>query len=191
MQNWFSSSEWSDLAFSAPILPEAQSWAESFVPLLSHSLSLTARSTSILCWQCSGSSPLPARTQPPLWPSGFHPALGLPAFTLWHSEFLPRHQAQSQPVPKERVSEFGLRLPSLPWLLTVLNQPIFYWPPVTHDTSAQSTRPPWLACQPPMCISQYSHSPLLLLSENDQLASHFLLGSAPSRKTSRAPQPSQ
>lgn len=98
------------------------------------------------------------------------------------------------------MSEFGLRPPSLPWPLTVLNQLIFYRPPVTHIMSAQRTRPPWLAWHPSMLYHNPASglpvlvlflSSLLLRPENNQSASPFLLGSTSSRKTSQAPLRSQ
>lgn len=96
------------------------------------------------------------------------------------------------------MSVFGLRPPSLPWPLTVLNQLIFYRPPVTHIIFAQRTRPPWLAWQPSMLYHNPASglpilylSSLLLCPENNQSASPSLLGSTPSRKTLQAPLRSQ
>lgn len=119
VQNGFPSSEPPNLAFSAPVLPEAQSWAESFGSLLSYGLALTARSTSILCW--FGFFPL--CLQGPSLLSGL-------LASIRPSDSLPLlcGSLSSSRGTQPKASLFDLWPPSLLWLLAVLNQLIFYRP---------------------------------------------------------------
>lgn len=114
VQNGFPSSEPPNLAFSTPVLPEAQSWAESFGSLLSYGLALTAHSTSILCR--FGFFPLCCRDP-----------VSSPAFWLPSSPRTPCGSLSSSRGTQPKASLFDLS-PSLLWLLAGLNQLIFYRP---------------------------------------------------------------